>query len=99
MCEDWEDDGYMVIMHEKSKKSVDITHNAVSTLCTALLLLLQSASAASAATITVDDSGGADYTSIQAAVDNASGGYVSDKGVGDCTYFARAIARIAWYSA
>ncbi|TFH47453.1 MAG: hypothetical protein E4G94_00010, partial [ANME-2 cluster archaeon] len=40
-------------------------------LITALII---SMTVASAATITVDDSGGADYTSIQSAVDNASAG-------------------------
>ena len=38
------------------------------------ILLLLSAGAVSATTITVDDSGGADYTSIQAAINNASAG-------------------------
>ena len=84
-------------MQGKSKAKATTFRMAI--LATTILLLLLSASAASAATITVDDSGGAMYTAIQAAVDNASGGDVSDEGVGDCTYLARANARIAWYSA
>ena len=50
------------------------TKNAVCALLTTFILLLLIAGTASAATITVDDSGGADYTSIQEAVNNASGG-------------------------
>ena len=52
----------------------NITTITARTLLTTFILLLLSAGAASAATITVDDGGGADYTSIQAAVDNASAG-------------------------
>ena len=48
----------------------------VRALCATFILLLLTASAVSAVTITVDDSGGADYTSIQAAVDNAGVGDV-----------------------
>ena len=55
----------------------------------ALILVLLTASAASAATITVDDSGGAMYTTIQAAVNAASGGDVIEVAAG--TYFEHVV--------
>ena len=81
-----------------SKVKVDAATFHIAALATTALLLLLTAGAA---TITVDDSGGADYTTIQAAVDNANGGDVSGNGVvdaWDCTYLARAIAGVPGYS-
>jgi len=62
------------MMDMLSKVKVDAATFRIAALATAVLLLLLTARAASAATITVDDSGGADYTTIQAAVDNANAG-------------------------
>ena len=64
----------MIGEDEGSKTFLNTNHMIASALCAIIILLLLSAGAASATIITVDDSGGADYTSIQAAVDNASAG-------------------------
>ena len=66
-----------------SKVKAEAATFRIAALATGVHLLLLTVGAASAATITVDDSGGADYTTIQAAVDNASGGNISGDGMVD----------------
>ena len=57
------------MMDMQNKVKADAATFRTATLATAaLLLLLLSALAASSATITVDDSGGADYTDVKAVL-------------------------------
>lgn len=62
------------MMDEKHKAFLNTDYMTTRALFSTFILLFLSAGAASAATITVDDGGGADYTSIQAAVDSANVG-------------------------
>ena len=75
------------------KVKADAATSRTAALAAAILL---SASAASAATITLDDGDGADYTTIQVAVDYASGDGVVD--AWGCTYMVRAIAGVPGYN-
>ena len=60
---------------KKAIKSILAVWILVSAGSTGLLLIIpEEGMKVSAATITVDDSGGADYTTIQAAIDNANAG-------------------------
>lgn len=89
----------MINMLSKVKVDAAIFH--IAALATAVFLLLLIIGDASAATITVDDSSGVDYNTIQTAVDNASAEDVNCDTVADvldCTYLAWVIAGVLGYS-